>query len=78
MSGPMSSPFTEIGRVESDVRELERGLHRKAEEHEVSSLKGDVERLERDLQTAQNDIAWLKNAITEIDGRLGAHDQRLP
>lgn len=69
MSGPMSSPFTAIGRVESDVRSLEYRIDRKSDSSEVDSLKRQVNELESELTALKNDLVWLRERVTGLENR---------
>lgn len=71
MSGPFSSPFTEIGRLQGDVRSLETKIDRKADSYEVDSLKRQVKELEGELQSLRNDLSWFRERITALENKSG-------
>ena len=63
------SRFADI-RVEWRVEEIERSLQRKAENHEVSSLAGDVGRLERANGELCTEVARLRNELQALQDQV--------
>ena len=49
MSGPLSAPWTEIGRLQSDISNLESKLNQKADSHEIRSINSKMADLERSV-----------------------------
>jgi hypothetical protein len=45
----MQAPWTEIGRLQSDVSDIRNELRRKAESHEIHSLSRRLDALERTI-----------------------------
>lgn len=62
-SGPMSVPWSEIGRLQSDVTSLENKMHGKADKYELSSIK--------------NDVASLESSFRELDAKIDRMEYRL-
>jgi polyhydroxyalkanoate synthesis regulator phasin len=66
-----SNPFTDYGH---DIRNLQSELQRKADNHEVSSLRGDLDRLERSVDMGRDEhrreVDGLRSRIEELEARL--------
>ncbi len=73
MYGPPASPFTDTGRLQGAVDELSRRIDGKADEHEVSSLRGVVDRLEHSLREACAEIACLRDQLSQVEAELAMH-----
>jgi polyhydroxyalkanoate synthesis regulator phasin len=63
------SRFADI-RVEWRVEEIERNLQRKADQHEISTLSGDVGRLECSMREARSDVDGLRSQLQALQDQL--------
>jgi predicted nucleic acid-binding Zn-ribbon protein len=61
---PGSPPWTEIGRLQSDVSGI---LSSKANRHDLDALRGTVYRLERSLLEARSEIDGLRNQVSQLE-----------
>lgn len=55
-----SPPWTDLGRVESDVASIKSDLYRKADSHEVHSLQRNVDSLEYTVRELSAEIDRLR------------------
>jgi predicted nucleic acid-binding Zn-ribbon protein len=63
------SRFADI-RVEWRVEEIERNLQRKANQHEISTLSGDVGRLECSLREARAEVDGLRHELQALQDQV--------
>jgi hypothetical protein len=67
----MPAPWTEIGRLQSEVGDIKRDLFRKADSHEVRALNGRVDSIESSLQQIRIEVDGLLNRVQAMeDGRI--------
>ena len=59
----LSNPITEIGRVE---RSLQNEIQRKADRHEIHTLRGDVDRLEHTVREIRAALDGLRDELSRI------------
>jgi archaellum component FlaC len=59
----MQAPWTEIGRLESDVRDINSKLHQVAQSHEIHQVSSDVGRLEHTVREISATCAGLRNEL---------------
>jgi predicted nucleic acid-binding Zn-ribbon protein len=57
-------------QTESRIYGIERDVSRKAEGHEVSTLRSDVHRLEHSLWEARTDIDGLRNELQTLQDQV--------
>ena len=62
-----SAPWTEIGRVESDVRSLQQDLSRKVNDYDLSTTNGNVDRLECTVRELRATIDELLTRVQELE-----------
>lgn len=66
-----SHPFTDYGH---DIRSLQSELQRKADSYDVSSLRSDLDRLERSVDMGRDEhrreVDGLRSRIDELEARL--------
>jgi predicted nucleic acid-binding Zn-ribbon protein len=63
------SRFADI-RVEWRVEEIERNLQRKADQHEIYTLTGDVDRLECSLREARAEVDGLRHELQVLQDQV--------
>jgi predicted nucleic acid-binding Zn-ribbon protein len=63
------SRFADI-RVEWRVEEIERNLQRKANQHEIYTLTGDVDRLECSLREARAEVDGLRHELQALQDQV--------
>ena len=63
------SRFADI-RVEWRVEEIERNLQRKADQHEISTLSGDVGRLECSLRETRAEVDGLRRELQALQDQV--------
>jgi len=61
--------FADI-RTEWRVNEIERSLQQKADRHEISSISGDVDRLQCSLREARAETYELRAQLQEVQDHL--------
>ncbi len=63
-----SNPFSSVGH---DLSEIMRRLNNKADQHEIHSLRSEVEQLQRDVQVFQSENEELRRQLHALDDRIG-------
>ena len=63
----ISPPWTELGRVESDVRQVQQDLTRKANGYDLSATNGNVDRLECIVRELRATIDELLTRVQELE-----------
>lgn len=63
------SRFADV-RVEWRVEEIERNLQRKADSHELSSITGDVGRLECALRETRTEVDGLRSQLQTLQEQI--------
>jgi predicted nucleic acid-binding Zn-ribbon protein len=63
------SRFADI-RVEWRVEEIERNLQRKADQNEIYTLTGDVDRLECSLREARAEVDGLRHELQALQDQV--------
>ncbi len=63
------SRFDDV-QVEWRINAIERDLHQKADKHEIHSISGDVDSLQRILREACADIVWLRNELAAAQSEI--------
>ena len=70
MSGPLAPPWTEIGRLQSDIHSIEQKLHGKVSTYELSSLHSKVDGLERAIGEIRSSLDGLRFELQALqEGR---------
>lgn len=59
-----SNPFSSTGY---DLRDLENKIQQKADRHEIHSLRGEVDRLERSIHSADSTSAGLRDRCDALE-----------
>lgn len=67
---PEQAPWTGIGALQGDIRELRAELSRKAESHELSSLNSLVGRLECSAGEVSATVDELRNRVAQMEETL--------
>ena len=63
------SPFTEVGRLYSDFKELEHKVNSKANDYEVNDLKHKISQLSSEITFLTNQLHYLSEAIQGLKDR---------
>ena len=64
----MQAPWTEIGRLDSDVRDIKSQLNQMAQSHEVHQMRSNVDSLEntvREISSASQGLRYDIEALKE-------------
>jgi len=61
-----SSPFTEIGRLQQEVRDLEQKLHNKPDNWELIDIKSRLSHLESVIISIQNSIGHIEQTTINL------------
>jgi len=62
----MQAPWTEIGRLESDVRDIQSTLHNKADSHEIHQINSRLDSLEHSLREISTSFAEVQSELQEL------------
>ena len=66
----IQAPWTEIGRLQSDVSDIKRQLNGKVESHEIHSLKSNVDSMERSLREISSNFDALRYRVEETENKI--------
>lgn len=66
MSGPMNAPWTDVGRLQSDISNIESQLRGKADSHEVHSLHSKLGSVEHTNQELRSDLDELRRQCDSL------------
>ena len=61
-----------IGGVEYEIRDLRSEISRKADQHEIHSLRSTVDSLERTVSQLNTDIDGLRHRLSEMEQERNA------
>ena len=61
------APWTDLGRVEQDIGDIKSSLHRKAESHEIYTLSGRLDSLERTCREIRADADGIQSRLQELE-----------
>lgn len=64
---PSQAPWTEVGRLQSDMHQIRSTLQRKADSHEVHSLARRLDGVERALREVRTDVAGLCSRLQALE-----------
>ncbi len=69
-----SPPWSELGRLKTEIDSLKSELRRKADDYKIQDLKSDIHKKadDRDVQGLLNRVDSLERSIQEINSRLNA------
>jgi uncharacterized protein YhaN len=62
----MQAPWTEIGRIESDVRDLKNQISQMVKSYEWQQVRSDVDSLERTLREVSSEFTELRYEIETL------------
>ena len=62
----MQAPWTDVGRLQSDVQQISDQIWRKADSHEIDSLRSDVVRLEGELREVNSTLDGLRSELQAL------------
>ncbi len=63
---PPQPPTTGVGALQQELSELRSALHRKAESHEISTLRSHLDSLERSLHQMDSEITSLRAELQTL------------
>lgn len=66
MTGPLSAPWTEIGRLQSEIQSLNSKLQGKVNSYEVSSLTSSMASLECTIREISSTLDGFRNELSEL------------
>ena len=66
--GPLQAPWTEVGRLQSDISEIKSALGRKVEQHELSAIH-------RRLDSLESSIGAISTALDGLRSRCEAMEE---
>jgi len=67
---PTQAPWTEIGRLQSDLSDVKRQLNNKAENHEIHTLNIKVDSMERSMRELSSNIDELRYRIEDAENKI--------
>jgi predicted nucleic acid-binding Zn-ribbon protein len=59
----MYNPFTDLGRLTSEVQDLERKLNEKANDYEIWNLKQEIDKIQYQIASIENTLSYLQNDV---------------
>jgi len=68
----MYSPFTEIGRVHSELQSLEQKVNNKANDYEVLELKHQIQQIKSEITFLCNEVHRVWEVVDEINRKANA------
>lgn len=66
----MQAPWTEIGRLESEVRDIKSSMWKYAESHKVDEVNRRVGSMEHSLREISSKVDELQSRLDEQENRL--------
>lgn len=66
----LPNPFSEVGKVYDEVRQLQRELHSKANTWDISSLQNKIDTLSQDVRNINESIMNIYNKLDNHDIKL--------
>jgi hypothetical protein len=67
MSGPSSPPWTDIGRLQSEIELVKAQLHAKAEYYQMDSIRHSMDCLECTMREIRSEIAGLCHRLQTLE-----------
>ena len=64
------APWTEIGRLQSDVSDIKRQLNNKVDNHEIHTLRNNVDSLERSMWELSSSVDELRGRIEDAENKI--------
>jgi hypothetical protein len=62
----MQAPWTDVGRLQSDIQQIGNQMWRKADSHEIHLLRSDVVRLESELREVNSTLDGLRSELQAL------------
>jgi len=59
----MYNPFTDLGRLESDVRDLENKVNNKADDYKIGDLKQQIDKIQYQIASIENTLSYLQQDV---------------
>ena len=76
MTGPLSAPWTEIGRCQTDISRLEAEVRRKADDHEIHALSRRVDSMEHTVRELSSTLDGIQSRLSELEAEKRWDDER--
>ena len=64
------APWTEVGRLQSDVSDIKRQLNGKVDDHEIYSLRSKVDSLEHSLREISTSLDEFRYRIEDAENKI--------
>ena len=66
----MYNPFSDVGRLASEVQDLERKLNNKANDYEIHTIKQELSKITYQIASIENTLSYLQNDVVELKHKL--------
>ena len=70
MSGPLAAPWSDIGRLQSDIDQLRSQMYNVARTHDVDALSRKVDSMEHSVREISSDIIRLRDKLQEMEEEM--------
>jgi len=72
----MQAPWTEIGRLQSEVSDINRQLNGKVESYEVHAIRSNVDSLERSFRSLSSDFDELRFRVETSENNISLLEEQ--
>jgi len=59
----MYNPFSDLGRLASEVQDLERKLNNKVDDYQIHTIKNELSKLTYQVLSIENTLSYLQNDV---------------
>lgn len=73
----MQPPWTEIGRLESDVREIKDQVNRMVQSHEIQQITSNVASLERAMREVSSTLDGVRHELETLKEEMSIFGERI-
>jgi len=66
----MYNPLSDLGRLASEVQDLERKLNNKVDDYEIDTIKNELSKITYQILSIENTLSYVQNDIIELKRKL--------
>ena len=77
---PFADPTSQLGQLSSELNILKQEVHRKADDHEIHTIKNDLDRLKRladDINTSFHEFSYQLQVLQEDKELRDQHEESI-